>query len=306
MTGNYLLWGMVSLFVFLTIYYLVKSHRSSRRQLPPSSSQPHTPAPPSVPPFIRLPTGLVSVLRESLAAPANKPIPWEVAKMYASPYAEQMLCFLTLDEMYEAVFFATQHENKGEEWVNERKRGMTIGSALFNYPIPESFVLIDHRTRILYARYFHLNAVRMEYNRWLDSEKDFFRSRYHSVTQIEQETLGVTKEQAVLFYNQHYRVLVLHLTTQSAHWANFDGFRENMLKYKLKVKSDNLKTRHCFAIAINVLAFILELRMPKDWVMTSELTYSVMFSALGIPENKAHPHLKLVVNKERYEPKYEY
>lgn len=158
------------------------------------------------------------------------------------------------------------------EVVEDLLRGMTIGSALFNYSIPESFVLIDTRTRQLCALFLRGNEDKKTHASWRQEHPDLFTAQYALVTALETTKLSVTNRNAKLFYNRHYKVLVTALMAQAqlVHYPSIDAFMEIIL-VEMNVAIADLEETHYLRLTLSAVIDILDLEVPSSWVMVSEM-----------------------------------
>lgn len=210
--------------------------------------------------------------------------------------AKQMLYAATPQEVVKEVL-AKIKECGTEGTVDEDwRRGLTIGSALFKYSIPESFVLIDHRTRLLCALYIRNQEERHLISGWFNVDAESFRSQYQGVSGVERLYFGLTRDVAVNFYNQHHLAIAASLMAQcqGKYFPQVEVFAQCFLR-RNKLTVENTQYEHCVRIVISLLSTYLDIPLPREWVMVSEMIDAVNNVVMEIVPPK--PELKLVPKK---------
>lgn len=214
-----------------------------------------------------------------------------------------MLCYLTEAERHDIVHW--MHTNPDSP-TEDRKRGLTVGSALFNYSIPESFVLVDASTRVIYDLCLFREKQLFTTPNWLLEHPILFKDQFDAITSIEAKMapLNISVDEATQFYAEHCTVFGGYLLTQTSgkHFPSISAFTENML-YKLKLDAMSDKNHHYFRIMLTTMVKLLEIKVPFNWVMVSDMTDAVNVWLMRLPEpqdiSKPPTSLTLVVNNEK-------
>jgi hypothetical protein len=264
-------------------YRLAKKLKSEQDQLP---SQVYTVQP----------NGWVHVNKEALLFPADRPADeTNVFEVESSDAFELMLGNLTRRYMHDVIRTAKSVEQSTQDKLNDDTlRGMTVGSAFFNYSIPESFVLLDHRTRLLAARFLRNDKERYEVYKWLELKEHAFGSRYTLLTAFEKSQRQGTGKDALLdFYHRYYPLIVNAVLQQSQqeHYPHITSFADQLLRQAKLPNKDSIHSHHMRA-AISVMVGILELKVPSCWVYPSEAVTEVVEILLGTEPKR--PTLSLV------------
>lgn len=254
--------------------------------------------------FIRLRNGMVKVKREAFAADevsytalltANNLMPFTVI---------MHLCHLGSIELRDCLRYTRQwmdSDNPSEqETSKDRQRGLTIGSALFNYSIPESFVLLDRRTRLIYAQHLQQIKDRRSFTDWLLKEPTLFESQYSMTSGVE-DSIGVTKANAKAFHDKHRQAITNILIDQVAgeEYPNIEAVVKNIL-YKLKENESSIVFQHYVRVEISLIIYDLGLVVPYNWMMVSALVdYINAYTNGGDPDaTPDKPGLKLIINNQ--------
>lgn len=181
----------------------------------------------------------------------------------------------------------------------ERMRGITIGSALFNYPIPESFVRLDKLTKLYYAVYKFNNSERKTFSAWYETHASLFAAVYNSSTEHE-EKLGITKEIIVDFYHQHAKemvTIVLNAVELDAA-PPINAVLEHIIVI-LKIPR-NKNNYHLIRLCVSVIVTLAGFAVPASWVFISKM-FDKLFEVIA--EMERIPSLKLVINNQQHEDK---
>lgn len=242
--------------------------------------------------------GWVYMKKEALQeAPELVQTPLSLMLVKMPPEVKIRLYPLSLYDLAQEVrsndhFNDTSPPSTDDEDLDEVKRGMTIGSALFNYCIPTSFVLNDDRTKLLCALYRHHIKERKTYEVWLRDYPKLFSHQYDLVSAVELE-FQLTKDDLVNFYNKHAEK-VIHLVMRNAckeMVAYMDAFILHALRI-LKVSLDE-RNKHMMRTTVTLIIRNTGIEVLSDWFMLSKLVDQT-FNAINNIETPAR--MSLVVN----------
>lgn len=216
---------------------------------------------------------------------------YHLAGLPSSVVINRMLCSLSSKQLYDWV--VEVHADNGKEFDRDVLRGMTIGSALFNYSIPESFVLLDRRTQLMYALFCFRDRTRKTVQQWLQAEPKIFDGSLVIIGGVECATLGITRETAHAFYLKHSGTIAPYLIgyTDGQYYPHIVGFVEFLMR-KNGLDTMNDVYIHQMYITLNVMVDLMELQVPMEWVMRSPLVEAVTKIVLGEVAQK--PTLTLV------------
>lgn len=177
-------------------------------------------------------------------------------------------------------------------------RGLTIGSALFNYSIPESFVLIDDRTCQMASRFVANDLRRMSVVNWLVQEEGHFKTLFNVYSEYEQiNSQQFNRDTLLDFYHKHYPLISQQLIkhTQGDHFPSIIAFTASILRHLQRPTTDGITHHHIYC-SVGIMVSILELKVPMGWVWPTECTTEVTEILLGAEPKR--PQLKLVINNQ--------
>ena len=218
-------------------------------------------------------------------------------------FVRSFFCELTLSDVYDVVMLKSFPEHNHVDW-DHIKRGLTIGSALFNYPIPRSFVLVDVETASYYQIFMTSQIRKLNTQQWLESN-DAYEGWLNNALTAAEMAMGLTAEETVKFFNAHHEKIVdeIHRQTKSGLFPVCDAFTKNVL-VQLTLNYADERQQHYFRVALAIILDLGEMVFPMDWMLTSNLTLGAKVLITGsttaatepTPPNKPSP-LTLVVNK---------
>lgn len=270
---------MAVLIVRMTIQWY--QHRQYLKRVKEIEAQPKEP-------FERLHTGWVVVKRDALTVD----LPWQdtVGMTLPAPVT-MMLQDLDGKAMFD-IMVTMNHIEPDTPFRDDMRRGLTIGSALFKYSIPESFVLFDRRTDLLTELFRIYDQERKLPAQWLEDEA-IFETNKALFSSIESRDLGIDRDMAIQFYYTYYGMVASWVipSVEGKYYPHLSALVDTLMR-KAGLNTNDDALIHQMYITVVVIAELLELKVPLYWVMRSPLVEAVLQAAKGMEPQK--PQLSLV------------
>lgn len=283
------LWGVFATFVILIAYHCFQIYRHNRRMNQQSTLEPTV-----KPLFQKEANGWVTVNESALLEIPGQPLE-DVLFTFPefAPFLE-VVCEMQARDVYNAVF-SNEISAQSPDGIAMLKRGLTVGSALFNYSIPESFVLLDHRTRELYRKFVRLSYERKTATQWQTDMAEFYQGQHQLISGLEVSILKLTKEDLLTFYQRHHAFVAQQLLEQSQYriMPSVEGFML-VTQRRLGYTADDGNAAHKLRVITSVLCEITALEVPAHWVMCTALTDTLSESVLKKTPPPTKRHLTVV------------
>jgi len=211
-------------------------------------------------------------------------------------------CAMRYSDVFDVVLLQTAPAHASADW-SAIKGGLTIGSALFNYPIPPSFVQLDVETAMFCQMFMANQTLKRAVKGWIDSDETYKGWLYTAISDVE-VAMQLKESEAIHFFHTHRQFITNQFGEQTRNglFPNRDAFVRNVL-VRLELNPNDEKTLAYFYITLILILDIGEMTFPSSWMFTSKMTKAVKNLVLGVdeneqptPPNKPTP-LTLVVNK---------
>jgi hypothetical protein len=227
-------------------------------------------------------------------------LPWEIRRMLFPLLVGELAAIVKLDDPYPDI----PPEDK-QQWTENCKRGMTIGSAWFGYPIHPSMLLFDDMTRLAWEYYRRSTMERRTVDEWRDRYPDTFDDNYAVVTCNFERPLNLKLDHFVAYYKKHEAFIEKLILTRINRFEVIPSIDGTVMTCLAQLQQDASQdaTQHYFYCAINVALRLLDVAVPFEWIITSELIEQATArirhdtNAQYQPTEKPkRPQLSLVIN----------
>jgi hypothetical protein len=211
-------------------------------------------------------------------------------------------CAMRYSDIFDVVLLQAAPAHAHADW-SAITGGLTIGSALFNYPIPPSFVQLDVETAMFCQMFMVNQTLKRTVKGWIDSDETYKGWLYTAISDVE-VALQLKESEAIHFFHTHRQFITNQFgeQTRGGLFPNRDAFVRNVL-VRLELNPNDEKTLSYFYITLILILDIGEMTFPSSWMFTSKMTKAVKNlilwpgeDAQPTPPNKPSP-LTLVVNK---------
>lgn len=250
-------------------------------------------------PYTTHPNGLVSVNREALESEDGRPLSaLSIAAFQRPRDMDYLMTALSKRELYDTfVFMQLWLDVNNSLGYQDVCRALSVGSCLFNYQIPQSFVLIDRYTRLMFAQYVALSAFRMTLLEWVnDPDIASGRNPVIPVSNAYELGLEATINGAISFYNRFQPFLLEQLWDASnfPSMPDVDAFTTSMAQ-RLSLPAHDIVSMHYLRVCLSVILINTSIKVPATWIMYSNLVKELQ-SLVTKEEDPIRPKLALVVN----------
>lgn len=160
-----------------------------------------------------------------------------------------------------------------DAYLDDAKRGITIGSALFGYAIPEHLFLLDRRTRQLSHVFLRGQAIRFTYDAWMAREEKLIADHMAMVTRVFELPNQINANDACDFYFEHEKkieYMLLHTINETSVLPAYQGLVRNALFESGLL--NNPIGEHYFFIAATIVARQAQLVLPLNWFMITPVS----------------------------------
>lgn len=241
---------------------------------------------------------------EALLADKGMRLPWITRRMlYPLPIKDRIQLTTASDP-----FSHLEEGEIKEQWKEDAKRGLTIGSALFGYAIPESFILLDDCTRFFCELHLHLVKERHTFDEWMDEttvSKNPYRQQIWNIGTVFEQEHEFNLSDCLTYYQQHEDVLSKFLLVALNRYSVLPDINATLCILMSSFKQDpgNDAECHYFMVALTVAIRKFYIRIPYDWLMDTpmsrQLYDAVMNKSVTIQPSIRNNHLSLVVNNAK-------